>query len=242
MKKSYLLIIIAIIILIVGIYLNRAYGHIFDNIKLASSDAERTYILGSSKDAITYVAIGDSLTAGVGVNDYKDSYPYLVAQKLSQNNKKVILKDASYPGYKTEDVKDKLLDEAIADKPDIITLLIGVNDVRSSVSKETFENNYKYIVDRLTTKTNAKIYLINIPMIGANILPPYDGYFDSETKNFNAAIKGLAESYGLGYIDIYTPTKKEFNKSTDYYSSDLFHPSAKGYAYWTQIIYDYINH
>ena len=241
MKKSHLLVIAVIIVLIIGIYLNRAYGHIFNNIKLNSSDSEQTYTMGSSKDALTYVAIGDSLTSGVGIDDYKESYPYLLAQKLS-TDKKIVLKDVSYPGYKTEDVKEKLLDEGIADKPDMITLFIGVNDVRSSVSKETFETNYKYILDRLTKETSAKIYLINVPMIGENVLPPYDEYFDLQTRNFNSIIKSLAENYGLSYIDIYTPTKEEFKKSNEYYSSDLFHPSAKGYAYWAQIIYDNINH
>ena len=89
-------------------------------------------------------------------------------------------------------------------------------------------------------ETKAKIYIINIPFIGSNslILPPYNYYFNFRTIEFNKIIEDLAQKNNISYIDLYSPTIKEFNKSDSYYSADLFHPSAKGYAFWAKIIYD----
>ena len=246
MKKFYLIIIL-IIVIVGGIYLNRAYAFIYNEIhngNLTNPNTNEIYMLSDNKNnkTLTYVALGDSLTAGAGVENAQQSYPYLVAQKLGTENN-VTLKNRSQLGYKTEDLKNVLLPTAITDNPNIITLLIGVNDIHNNVSAQKFSQNYEQILQSLTTNTKAKIYLISIPYIGsANlILPPYNYYFNSKTKEFNKIIKNLAQKYNLKYINIYSATQEEFTKSDTYYSRDLFHPSAKGYAVWANIIYANFN-
>ena len=125
---------------------------------------------------------------------------------------------------------------------DVITILFGVNDVHGFVSEEDFYAQYKAILEKLTKETNSVIYVINIPYIGAPslILPPYNFYFDSQTKKFNTLLEKLADEYPIKYIDLYTPTR-ESAEQKEYYSSDLFHPSLIGYTLWTQILYDAFN-
>jgi len=242
MKKVYLLIILFIII-ILGIYMYLSYSYIYNEVSkkdLRSPDKNQTYLIGNNNYSknLVYVSLGDSLTAGVGVDNYEQSYPYLIAEKLSGENN-IILKDRSVPGFKSGDVKNILLPIAISDKPDIVTLLVGINDIRDNVSKEDFEKNYEQIIKILTQETRAKIYVINIPFIGSSrlILPPYNYYFNYETNEFNKIIEGLAQKNNVQYIDLYSPTMKEFKKSDSYYSTDLLHPSAKGYNSWANIIY-----
>lgn len=245
MKKRIIIITIFIILVLLGIYLNRSYAHIYAKIEsmgLISSEKKHTYTIGkNSKTNIVYVALGDSLTAGVGVNNYKESYPYLFSEYISKDSQ-IILKPQAIPGAKTQDVIDNLLEPTIKIQPGIITILIGVNDVHSNISKEVFKNNYDLILKRLTQETSAKIYIINIPYIGSEslILPPYNFYFDNNIKDFNEVLKQFALDYKLEYIDIYSPTFQSA-KHDEYYSSDLFHPSALGYAMWAKIIYDSFN-
>lgn len=227
--------------------MNLSYGRIYNEVtikNLKSPDAEKTYLIDTNKDNknLTYVSLGDSLSAGVGTNDYKQSYPYLTAEKLSSINN-ITLKDISYPGFKSADVKNILLPITLSTKPDIITILIGVNDIREDISNNEFKNNYEQIVQSLTKNTKAKIYIISIPFLGSSslILPPYNYYFNFKTNEFNKIIKNLSTKYNVGYIDLYSPTITEFKKSDSYYSADLFHPSAKGYAFWANIIYDDLN-
>lgn len=171
MKKSIIYLTIFLLV-VLGIYLNRSYAHIYgkiDAMNLKSSDTKQMYVLGSeAREKIVYVAIGDSLTAGVGVDSYEQSYPYQLAQYLTQiDTKNITLYPQAVPGAKTQDVIANLLDPTIKLQPNIITILIGVNDVHGNISKEEFENNYKTILKRLTEETNAKIYTITIPYIGA---------------------------------------------------------------------------
>ncbi len=253
MSQNYLikiyLITSLLIVLSGGIYLNRAYAHIYQTIgdaHLQEFDLTSKYMINDevrATSSLIYVALGDSLTAGVGAHTPEDAWPYLVAKKLAGSDKKIILKSQAVPGFKTSDVISELLEQTIAEKPDLVTVLIGVNDIHNQVSRRDFQSNYEQILSRLTKETKAKIYLVSLPYIGADTLirAPYNFYFDYQTQAFNEIIKELAIKYQLVYIDLYTPSQELFKKSGDHYSADLFHPSAKGYQIWAAIIYDSIN-
>lgn len=245
-------VVVIIFIIFLGIYLNRSYSHIYSEIKginLQFSDQQGIYMINGSTDnnfvksPIVYVALGDSLTAGVGLNKYEDSYPYLLAQRFGKSYRAVTLKDRAIPGTRTENLLNKLLPAAIKDNPDIVTVLIGINDIHGLISADNFKNNYDRILSRLTKETSAKIYVINLPFIGADtlVLPPYNYLLDARTKEFNQIIKQLANKYSVSYIDLYAPTVSMFKKSGDQYSADSFHPSATSYKIWADIIYDNIN-
>jgi lysophospholipase L1-like esterase len=247
MRKKILLI-VAILIILIAIYLNRSYAHIYQKIgdaALKSSDQNQTYVLGYgiSSENTTYVAMGDSLTAGVGVDNYEKSFPFLIAESFAASGVDVILKDRAFPGFRTADLKGDLLEKVIKDKPGVITILIGVNDIHGLVKKTDFKNNYEAILKRLTSETKAKIYVVGIPFIGGTDLLqfPYNFYFDWQTKKFNEVIKNLADTYQVKYIDLYSQTVDEFKKEGDHYAADSFHPSEKGYAEWAKIIYAGIN-
>ncbi len=244
--KKRILILLLILVVAGALYLNRSYAHIYKYIDLSmlgSSNIESSYALGDiSKKEITYVALGDSLTAGVGVNSYKDSYPYLVAKNISEEGEKVNLKPIAVPGAKTEDVL-LLVDSVIKLDPSVVTILIGVNDIHGNISKDEFQKNYELLLNRLTSETSANIYIINIPYIGTDqlIKQPYNYFFNKRTQNFNAVLKQLSEKFSSQYIDLYTSTLQNSN-DPQYYASDYFHPSVLGYQVWAQIIYDNFNH
>lgn len=248
MRKFYLPIII--FLLVGGLYFYVAHWYIYFKMSqsnLIVPDTQRTYFMGQENTAtknILYVALGDSFTSGVGVTNYRDSLPSQLAQRMITDNTLVTLKDFSYPGYRTEDLINNFLPQTLALQPDIITLLIGINDVHGQVGEKVFKKNYQTIVEILTKNTKAKIYLISLPFVGSDtlLLPPYNLYFEQQTVNYNKIIKQLAIDYKLDYIDIFTPTVEQFKTNGTHYSPDLFHPSAEGYRLWAQIIYDVINH
>lgn len=248
MNKKYLKIILIILIIIFA-YLYLAHAYIYRGLGLANLKAtndRHEYICGNNEinyEKIIYTSLGDSLTSGVGVDKYEESYPYLLAKYLSNDSKTVINKNFSYPGARTEDLIKNLLEPTIAEQPDIITLLIGTNDIHGFVNTDDFTKNYDYILKELTTRTRAKIYLISIPNIGSKslILPPLNYYFDYKILKYNNIIQTLAGNYNLKYIDLAMPTFEVSKNDGPYYSKDLFHPSAVGYESWAKIIYDNLN-
>jgi lysophospholipase L1-like esterase len=214
-------------------------------VSLKNPDIAHQYTIGkggSSDSGLVYTAIGDSLTAGVGVVNYAESYPYLLAQKMVGPHRQLDLRVQAYPGARTSDVIKNLLAPAIDNNPDVVTVLLGVNDIHGFVSKTEFAKNYQEILLQLKTKTKAKIYAVSIPYIGADtlLLPPYNFYFKHQTIEYNKIIKKLAQTDNIEYIDLFTPTEKMFKDSASC-SADLFHPSAKGYEIWAEVIYAYFN-
>ncbi len=244
MKK--IIIILTVVVLLPAIYLNRSYAHIFNKIRdvaLTSSDSKHIYNFGgTSGKTIKFVSIGDSLTSGVGVDSFEDSYPYQLAKKYSTKGDAVMLRVVAMPGAKSADIVKNFLDGAIEKKPDIVTLLVGVNDVYGNVSEKEFTKNFRIILNRLTTETKAKIYIINLPYLGSKslILPPYDRYFGNRTTEFNKVLLNLAVEYHLNYVDLYSKLQL-LSQDDSYYAADQFHPSKIGYAQWANIIHDNIN-
>ena len=242
-KKIY--IILAVVLVVVG-YIFFSYRYFYYRLHaghLMWPDKQGTYqVVNDTKqngnNKKLYIALGDSLTSGVGVNDYKQSYPYLIAEELANRGQVVTLINQSYPGYKVIDLVNNKLDPTILSKPDLITILIGVNDAHGGVSADAFNKNYDYTLSRLTKETNAKIYLISIPFLGKNsaLLPPYNYYFDMKTRNLNKIVKNLANQYSVSYIDLYSATNNVFKKDGSHYSRDGYHPSAVGYKTWARVM------
>lgn len=236
-------------ILLIALYLNVANNHFYHRLHTAGlpwPQNKTSYIIGNESSQKTlYAALGDSLTSGVGTQSFEASYPFAVAKQIVKPNEHIDLRPLSTPGFKSKDIIDEYLQEAVLLKPKIVTVLIGVNDVHGmSPSQKEFQDNYEKIVSRLHNETNAKIYAIGIPYIGTDnlIWPPYRNYYSERTKLFNKSIRAIANKYNATYIDLYTPTLPYASKSSRYYSADDFHPSAEGYALWAGVIARDINY
>jgi lysophospholipase L1-like esterase len=202
------------------------------------------FIVGKpSGKLLTYAAIGDSLTAGVGVASYHESYPYLIAEHLAGTSTKVHLVPFAVPGIRSQYVLDNFITPVIASKPDVITLLIGVNDMHGKVSIAQFTENYRAILTHLTTETKARVYVINMPYIGTPdlISLPYRYYFDWRTGQYNEVIKKLAAEFNVTYIDLYS-AHEPHALDDQFYAADFFHPNAVGYKRWADAIYANFSH
>jgi len=73
---------------------------------------------------VRYLALGDSYTIGTGASDESHSWPSIVARRLNAE-----LTNPSVNSYTTLDlIRDELpyLERA---KPDLVSILIGVNDL-----------------------------------------------------------------------------------------------------------------
>lgn len=217
-----------------GIYLNRSYAHFYDslgqNILTPPTHIAETTIGNLNGETLKYAALGDSLTAGVGAAKYESSYPYLAALKIPA--KKIELLNFALAGSTSKDMLIYQVPRAISSKPNIITLLIGINDIHNLKSPKEFADNLTQSVKTLK-KTNAAIYLLSIPYLGSDkiVYFPYNLILDFQTKQFNNIIRKISTDYSVKYIDLYSAVK-----SADFYSSDQFHPGEQGYAQWAKII------
>jgi len=234
-------------LLLIFFYLAFSYVrfyHTIGDVNLKSPYADKTLALenAAQKGSVKYVALGDSLSAGVGSADIKETIVYLHALKLSEKYEKVNVLNLARSGDTTTEVIRNQLPQAIEEKPDHTTLLIGINDIHNKRTLADFRNNYQLILNELLTRTSAKITVINIPYLDSRKTAyfPFNYLLNFRTTQFNKIISSLVaeinSSDRIRLVDLYGQTLAISKQSSAYYAADLFHPSAEGYLIWGEII------
>ena len=120
--------------------------------------------------------IGDSITdAGrdySNQNDLGKGYPLLVAGKLSAKypEKDFLFLNRGINGNKLIDVRNRWQADCLEWRPDIVSILIGINDTWHNVSDPTefalvkslqrFEDNYRYLLESLKENNISNIVLM----------------------------------------------------------------------------------
>ncbi|MFA6421870.1 MAG: SGNH/GDSL hydrolase family protein [Candidatus Buchananbacteria bacterium] len=245
MKKGLIIILSILVIIVFGIYLNRSYAHFYsylgDN-AMINPNISNIYRIDNSESTstLTYVVLGDSLSSGVGCDDYKLSFPYQFAESLSKEKKQnIILVNVSKPGAQSADLFDQIgsIPRPLV-SPDIVTLFIGTNDIHNFVSSRKFQKNLNETIARLK-QSNAEIIVVNIPYLGSSKLLwwPYNWYFAVKTLQYNKVIDKTCKQNDLKCFDVYQVNKLGSKDLKDFYSADLFHPSCAGYSLWTDKFY-----
>jgi lysophospholipase L1-like esterase len=243
-KKGRLVWIFILGLVLLGglVYLNRAYANIFEygnKYSLILNSFPREYLVegGRGQKEMLYVALGDSLTYGVGADTLPETYPYQIAQKNLTNYQSVRVNNLAMPGAVIEDVVNLQLPQLEGKNPQLFSLMIGTNDVHQFTSLEVFRNRLVKTI-RVLKRNQIPILVINIPYLGSEevLKPPYNLWMDQRIRSFNQVIKEVSQKEGVKYIDLYSLTKNRFLKNSDLYSKDQFHPSGKGYLLWGEII------
>ncbi len=243
-KHQKFLIVGIFLFLFLALYLNRSYAHIFDyddsrNLLTLELKTEYSLTGGLGNKTLTYVALGDSLTYGLGAPGKESTFPYVIAKDLLRENKTVNVHNLAVSGAITDEVMETQLPQALELKPDVVSLMIGTNDVHDYIDKENFRNSLEEIIGHLQKETDAQILLINIPYLGTAdlILPPHNLIMDERIKEFNEVIKEIAQGKNIELVDLYTKSYEPFkNNQKLYYSIDNFHPSGEGYILWGDLI------
>lgn len=235
---------------IIGVYLYLGYAHMYN-------DRGRLTVLDPSPEVMTiaedsegggaglvYAALGDSLTAGTGADTATQTFAYQLGTRLSgENNFPVTVLNMAVPGAVAADVLRQQLPHLQDQYTDIVTVMIGINDVHNRTPLPDFKDAMEKIITNLQAR-DGQVYIINIPYLGDKKLmrPPYRAYIDWRTRQYNKIISEVADAQGVFMIDLYAATKPAAWAGGDYYSVDQFHPSATGYLLWSSIIYDTLNH
>lgn len=135
-------------------------------------------------------------------------------------------------GNRTIDLLNRLDNDLIVHSPDIVTILIGVNDTwrrydnNDPTSAEQFRENYETILKRIKSETNAKIIMMEPFLI-------YGMGRDNYREDFNEKIdveRQLAKLYADYYLPldgILAAAAVEYD-DVSVISADGVHPAEEG--------------
>ena len=188
---------------------------------------------------ITLVFQGDSITdAGRDKRNYHDmgrGYPLYASRQLAEANPDVEFEFINFgiSGNRTSQLFDRLYEDALVFEPDVISILIGVNDVwhrfgghKIATTDAQLELNYRCILERIRRETNAKIVMLTPFLLDKE---PFEGMREDVIRA-QAIVKRLAEEFA----DVYIPLDEHFEEALKtqpepmYYSGDGVHPNDNG--------------
>lgn len=204
-----------------------------------------TGIRGSSASTkvINLVALGDSITHGIG-DPAKKGYIEGVKVKLEEKHKAPVkVNNFAIPRYPSEKILKQLQDKKIiaqVRKADYIILYIGTNDFRKSAKYQfnpldvkkinkgsvTFTTNLYEIIESIKKDNSvASLFVLGL-------YQPYVEYSNQKEilntiKHWNDEIANVAGHFEQTY---FVPTLDLFqDKPKSFYFSDALHPNPAGY-------------
>lgn len=174
----------------------------------------------------TIVAVGDSLTAGFGL-DENQSYPAVLEGKLRAAGYPYQVINGGVSGETSSGTLSRM-EWILTLEPDIVILEIGVNDGLRGVDPQVTEDNIRQML-RLLEESEVEVVFVGMKMV-RNLGPGY-------VSRFNRIYPGLAEEFDVVFFPFFlegVAMVSELNQS------DGVHPNAKGYAIIVENMYSYV--
>ena len=133
---------------------------------------------------------------------------------------------------RTEHLVERLEPDVIDVQPDIVSIMIGINDVghhyasNIETTDEAFEANLRQILDAVKTRTHARILLVQPFLLVES--DPAKAVFCEELARKQAIFKRLADEYADAYLALDEVLHTEATEEPVYYTEDGVHPTANG--------------
>lgn len=179
---------------------------------------------------LTWLAIGDSITAGTGASILTNCYVYQTSKQLRQNGKPHHLIDSGIGGLRSDQILARYKYNGGRCDPDLVTIMVGTNDCEQSVSTATFQTYLQNLIDDVRmNKKVGKCQIVLCSIVWTN---------DTANANvpaFNTIIQQVATSKGCTFVDThsaYSDTAHQF---------DNVHPNDSGHLAIANILTPLLN-
>ena len=195
--------------------------------------------------------LGDSTTAGVGVQRAEDALPYLLARHIADAESRAVhVVSYGWAGARVGDLARVQLPRALeplratetdAFLPgaDVIAVVIGANDATHNTPPGRFRADLRTTLQRIrATAPNARVVLAGIPAFRGALpkVQPLIFLADQYARLLRPISRSEALRAGVAYADLASRVPPRLRGRTDVLSSDQFHPSVVGYSAWAEVI------
>ena len=185
-----------------------------------------------------YLAMGDSYTIGVSVNE-ADRYPVQTVALLKAQG--VTIADAEIiatNGWTTGDLIYAVKEKPVSDDYDAVSLLIGVNNQYQGRQLEEYRQQFTVLLQRSIQLAHGRpdhVFVLSIPDYSVT---PFASFSDrqkiaAEIDTFNAANKMIAADFKVHYLYITDESRKAAGDPS-LVAQDGLHFSGKAYAVWAR--------
>ncbi|HUF07219.1 MAG TPA: GDSL-type esterase/lipase family protein [Candidatus Binatia bacterium] len=202
-------------------------------------------------DRLRLVVLGDSTTAGVGVERAEDALPHLIAQRIADaESRPVHVVSYGWAGARAADVARIQLPRALEPlretetEPflpgaDVVAVVIGANDATHNTLPWRFRADIRATLAGIRSAApNARVVLAGIPAFRGALrgIEPLIFLADQYSRFLRPISRIEAERAGVAHADLAGEVPSRLRGRHDSLSSDRFHPSVVGYRVWADVI------
>ena len=186
-----------------------------------------------------YLALGDSFTIGTGTTPDR-SFPAVLVNRWWDQGLECDLRNPAVNGYTTDDLIHEELPLVESYRPDLVTLLIGANDIVAGSREDRYRAQLRRIHDRIVADAR-EARRFALPQPDWSLTPAGTSFGDpariaNTIERFNAIAREEAERAGASYVDIFPLMREQMRKGMT--APDGLHPSADAYAAWADALAD----
>ncbi len=187
---------------------------------------------------------GDSITdcgrSRSDISKLGSGYPVYVKQYLEECYPQLEFEliNKGVGGHQTKDLVQRWQEDAIDIQPDVISILVGVNDTWHHISEQdwvpndVFEANYRSLLEDIKNKTNAKIIMLEQFVLNFPDMKRFHNDIDEKIQ--------IVRKLAAEYADRYIPLDGLFAAACvaeppSYWTAEGVHPTEEGH----KLIADY---
>ena len=196
---------------------------------------------------------GDSVTdAGrdrENPHDMGDGYPRYASAMLADAFPDVEFEfvNLGIKNNRTEDLLGRMERDLIEIQPDVVVLLIGINDVLHHYVKdiettdEQFEINLRTILEAIKSRTKASVLLIQ-PFFLESVATKLPVAMREELNRKQIILSRVADEYADAYLPLDEILHIDIVEEPSYYTADGIHPTPDGACFIGEMCLDAITH
>lgn len=194
-----------------------------------------TGMLSSSALANNILIVGDSLSAGYGIQ-VSQSWPALLQTKLTEEGSDYNVHNASISGQTTAEGLRQMDALIKLSQPKLVVLELGANDGLRGLSISQMQANLQSMISKsLMAKSQVLLLGIKLP----------NNYGRRYGKMFSASFESLSQQNGIHLVPfMLAPLEALINSENkaDYIQADGLHPTAKSQPLLLEHIWPSMKH
>jgi lysophospholipase L1-like esterase len=208
----------------------------------------------ASDEPLVLVVLGDSTTAGVGVDRPQDALPFLLARRMADAEvRPVRVISYGWAGARVADLPRQQVSHAsgarrhpgetgpVLSDADVVAIVIGSNDATHRTPPSRYSADLRETLEAVRVLApRARIVLGGIPRFRGILrdLEPLIFLADQYARLLRRISRAEAARVGAAYGDIHGRVPALIAGRRDVLSSDGFHPSAVLYDAWARVIFE----
>jgi lysophospholipase L1-like esterase len=187
-----------------------------------------------------YVAVGASVTTGQGSDQpLRDGWPRVLHRTALPEG--AVFVNMGIPGATVAQAINEEMNQALAVKPNLVTVWLNVNDIIRGVAPADFEGQLDTLVKTLRNSGSVRILVANTPPLdnlpayrAGRLIPggPSPEELRQTVDDYNAATARVVQRQGALLVDLHAVGMASAAAGTEaaMISRDGFHPSTAGHA------------